>query len=81
MSKEIKEELENEIGNLILKYSDKLKAGEINESIVGFIFCSACTLTCRLNPNQIELAIKDIEKDHIKFITENAEKVRGYFNV
>ena len=80
MSREIKMQLESELGNLILKYKNKLNAGEINESIVGNVFCTACACSVRLNPNLIYEAIEQVKKDHIEFINDNFERVKRHYH-
>ena len=72
----IKRQLEDELAVLMLKYSDRLKSGEINESILGFIVCMACSLSYRLNKSR---PMKEVEDHHIRWVKENIERSRKHY--
>jgi len=81
MNEELINQLQEDIRDLMLKYAEKLSAGEINECIVGMAICTACAVAVRLNPNLIVMALTEVEKDHILFINENMKKIRKYYEV
>ena len=68
-----KKQLEYDLVDLIRKYLPHLKAGEITESIIGFLTC-ACCATAKKNDE-----LDTIEKDLIDIITDNVNKSKIYF--
>lgn len=70
----MKQELENELAELIRKYKEKLSAWEITESIIGFLACTACSAAYRYG----ELDI--VEDDLNSIIKINVDKSKKYFD-
>lgn len=69
----MKKQLENDLADLIRKYRGHMKAGEITESIIGFLTCACCAAVERNNE------LNTVENDLINIIADNVNRSKIHF--